>query len=122
MNCSDCGAAVSEAARYCVYCGAAAPLPERAPVDPQQEWIMRGWAAGVFLVLVYLMYRDQLQGASILLLPVAIGCLVPMLRLLEVSAWLNGREKWLERGAAKAKSWTGKIGRYLAQPFFAVSL
>ena len=81
-----------------------------------------GGRAGVFLVLVYLMYRDLLQGASILLLPVASGCLVPMLRLIEVSAWLNGREEWLERGAAKAKSWTGKIGRYLAQPFFAVSL
>ena len=122
MNCSDCGSAVPEAASYCVQCGATAPLPEEAPVDPKQEWILRGWATGIVLVLAYLTYRDQLQGVSILLLPITIGCVVPMLRLVEVSAWLNGSKKWLERGAVKAKSWTGKIGRYFAQPFFVVSL
>lgn len=122
MNCSGCGATVPAAARYCVDCGAVTPLPEKAPVDPQQEWILRGWATGVFLVLVYLMYQDRLQRASTLLLPIAIGCLIPILRLVEVSIWLNSGEKWLERGAAKAKSWTGKIGRYLARPFFALSL
>ena len=122
MNCSDCGAAVPEVASYCVQCGATAPSPEEAPVDPKQEWILRGWATAVFFVLVYLIYRDQLQGASILLLPITVGCLVPMLRLVGVSVWLNGSKKWLERGTVKAKSSTGKIGRYFAQPFFAVSL
>jgi hypothetical protein len=122
MNCPDCGVAVPAEARYCGHCGATAPSPERAPVDPKQEWFLRGWATAVFLVPVYLMYLDRLRGFSILLLPITIGCLVPMLRLVEVSAWLLGSKEWLERGAAKAKSWTGKIGRYLAQPFFAVSL
>ena len=58
-------------------------------------------------MLAYLIYRDQLQGASFLLLPITIGCLIPMLRLFEVTVWLNGSKERLERGAVKAKSWTG---------------
>ena len=55
-------------------------------------------------MLAYLIYRDQLQGASFLLLPITIGCLIPMLRLFEVTVW----PEWQQR-EARARSGQGQV-------------
>lgn len=95
-----------------------APFSGQTADAEQKEWILRGIAGLVTVLLVWLMARDGL----ILLAPFVAGGLVTAMRLEMVSQAVDSIENWLKKGSTKAASKQGKFARFVQRPFFASSL
>jgi hypothetical protein len=101
---------------------ASAPHPSSTVASSQterQEWIYRGVAGAVLLLLFWLSYRARNDGLlPLFLAPFIVGAVIAALRVGAVSDAVNAFENRLRTGSAKAAARQGKFARFFQRPFF----